>query len=619
MPLDESGKPKLHPVKNLLTASTPELIASLDHPNLTVRLNATQLLVHRADKSATPPLAEAVKAGSEYSKAHALWVLSRLGKLDESLLGRATRDPSPLVRTHAQRILTEQNDWNGSQRKWAIESLADPSADVRRAAAQALAAHPGAANVEPLLLLRRTVPPEDTHLLHVVRMALRDQFRHDATAKAIAARAWDAAQTSDLADVCPGVHTEAAAKFLANVLMQTPNGSSTRKDYMHAVVRYGSADDRATIGGIIRDRFANVPGTQAGFLKIVHQALAERGEKLGPAELKLAEEIIPVLLASNSAGRVQDAIDLSQSLRLPSTLEPLLNTIRMHKGNAAIRGSAIAAVVAIDANKSQAPLAALLVDDKEDLAVREQIAQALAGTNQPAAHETLIRALNRARRGSSPPSPSAWPVRRKAAKSSSTPSPSAKRRRACLQDRGLVLKLQQAKVAKLDERLASLTKGLPAADQKLLELLGARKSRFDAGKWDAAQGQAVFQKHCAACHQVANQGAKIGPQLDGIGVRGVDRLLEDILDPSRNVDQAFRTTSLELENGRFLTGLLLREEGETLVMADAQGKDVRVQKANVVNRGVGPLSPMPANFWEQIPEEDFHRMMAYLLAQRPKN
>src|SRR5205823_10926599 len=83
-----------------------------------------------------------------------------------------------------------------------------------------------------------------------------------------------------------------------------------------------------------------------------------------------------------------------------------------------------------------------------------------------------------------------------------------------LQDRGLVLKLQQAKVAKLDDRLVSLTKGLPAADQKLQDLLGARKAAFDAGKWDIAAGQAIFQKHCAACHQIANQGSKIGPQLD---------------------------------------------------------------------------------------------------------
>jgi hypothetical protein len=32
---------------------------------------------------------------------------------------------------------------------------------------------------------------------------------------------------------------------------------------------------------------------------------------------------------------------------------------------------------------------------------------------------------------------------------------------------------------------------------------------------------------------------------------------------------------------------------------------------------VSPLSPMPANFAEQVPEADFHHLMAYLLALRP--
>ena len=35
---------------------------------------------------------------------------------------------------------------------------------------------------------------------------------------------------------------------------------------------------------------------------------------------------------------------------------------------------------------------------------------------------------------------------------------------------------------------------------------------------------------------------EIAPHLDGIGNRGLERLLEDVLDPNRNVDQLFRAT-----------------------------------------------------------------------------
>ena len=55
------------------------------------------------------------------------------------------------------------------------------------------------------------------------------------------------------------------------------------------------------------------------------------------------------------------------------------------------------------------------------------------------------------------------------------------------------------------------------------------------------------------------------------------------------------------------------------VLADAQGKEVRVPKKAVEERTVSPLSPMPANFADQVPEADFNHLMAFLLAQRAKS
>jgi len=118
---------------------------------------------------------------------------------------------------------------------------------------------------------------------------------------------------------------------------------------------------------------------------------------------------------------------------------------------------------------------------------------------------------------------------------------------------------------------------------------------------------------------IANKGSKIGPQLDGIGIRGLDRLLEDILDPSRNVDQAFRTTSITLNDGKIVSGLFLREDGEVLVLADDKGKEVRVAKETVDRKTTLQLSPMPANFGDQIIEADMVHLLAYLLEQRVKN
>src|SRR5262249_16225717 len=181
----------------------------------------------------------------------------------------------------------------------------------------------------------------------------------------------------------------------------------------------------------------------------------------------------------------------------------------------------------------------------------------------------------------------------------------------------VALGLKQAKSPMVAERVAKLTRGIMPADQKLQELLKRRRDGFAAAKTDLNLGAKAFEKHCANCHQIASKGSKIGPQLDGIGLRGVERLLEDTLDPSRNVDQAFRSTVLTLKNGQTVIGLQLRAEGEVPGLADAQGKEVRIAKNTGDERAISPVSPMPANFADQMTEAEFYHLLAYLLAQRP--
>ncbi len=148
------------------------------------------------------------------------------------------------------------------------------------------------------------------------------------------------------------------------------------------------------------------------------------------------------------------------------------------------------------------------------------------------------------------------------------------------------------------------------------QLLVARRDIYLKAKPDIDKGAKVFEKSCAICHRIADKGQKIGPQLDGIGIRGLDRLLEDVLDPNRNVDQAFRSTKIQTKGGKLIGGLVLREEGEVIVLADDQGKEVRIEKKDVDERSLTQLSPMPANFATQISEDDLNHLMAYLLTQR---
>jgi putative heme-binding domain-containing protein len=185
-----------------------------------------------------------------------------------------------------------------------------------------------------------------------------------------------------------------------------------------------------------------------------------------------------------------------------------------------------------------------------------------------------------------------------------------------LQERSVTISLESSGLPGVADRIAAQLKGLPPADQKLSALYASRRNGFRRANANPGPGAQVFEKHCAVCHQIGGKGARVGPQLDGIGSRGVDRLMEDVLDPNRNVDQTFRVTNLALKNGQIVSGLLLREEGEVLIIADSQGKEVRVPKSSVEERSISPLSPMPANLTDQITEADFFRLMAFLLSRR---
>ncbi|NIP93377.1 MAG: c-type cytochrome, partial [Akkermansiaceae bacterium] len=104
-------------------------------------------------------------------------------------------------------------------------------------------------------------------------------------------------------------------------------------------------------------------------------------------------------------------------------------------------------------------------------------------------------------------------------------------------------------------------------------LIKSRIEGFAKAKPSTTRGHTVFQTHCAACHQVAGQGGFLGPQLDGIGKRGVSRLCEDILDPNRNVDAHFYLTTLKLVDGTNTAGFIRGESGAVLDLVDAAGRN----------------------------------------------
>ncbi|MEZ6126352.1 MAG: c-type cytochrome [Planctomycetaceae bacterium] len=164
------------------------------------------------------------------------------------------------------------------------------------------------------------------------------------------------------------------------------------------------------------------------------------------------------------------------------------------------------------------------------------------------------------------------------------------------------------------DRVTALVTALPdtSADNAQLAADLLRQARLFTG--DASGGKAIFDRHCRTCHRRGGSGELIGPQLDGIEARGRARLLEDIIQPNRNVDVAFRTSVLVLNDGRVVSGIVRETPGSSMqTVFGSDGKPQNVLNSDIEERRDSNLSLMPANVASQLKPEEMLLLIEWLM------
>ncbi len=358
--------------------------------------------------------------------------------------------------------------------------------------------------------------------------------------------------------------------------------------------------------------------TTALFLAYQRGMQLKGGLRFDKADLDFAQQLVSKGLADTDPFTIQRCFDIATGLRLKSGFDPVAAFAARKDRHENQRAAAFAAMLALDAKAAIPQIGNVLDDASQPVAAREKAAQALGAAGSPEALKLLVAVIEKAPARMQTVIAAALVGKPEGAELLLKTVAAGKASGRLLQNRIVQTKLRESRLPKVDERIAELTKGLPTADQRMTQLMSQRRAGYSKAKTDLKLGALAFKNNCAICHQMRGEGAKVGPQLDGIGGRGLDRLLEDILDPSRNVDQAMRSTTLYLKDTRTVSGLVLREEGDVIVIADVQGKEQRVPKADVEDRKISLLSPMPANMADTIKEADFYNLMAFLLEQKTK-
>ena len=134
-------------------------------------------------------------------------------------------------------------------------------------------------------------------------------------------------------------------------------------------------------------------------------------------------------------------------------------------------------------------------------------------------------------------------------------------------------------------------------------------TRLENGNRD--RGMKIFEKNCASCHIMFGRGGKIGPDLTGSDRKNINYLLENILAPSASVAQNYQVSVIVLNDGRFLSGVIVNENQRTLSL---QTKDslLTIDLTTVEERRKTKDSLMPNGILNPLTDEEVIDLFSFL-------
>ena len=134
-------------------------------------------------------------------------------------------------------------------------------------------------------------------------------------------------------------------------------------------------------------------------------------------------------------------------------------------------------------------------------------------------------------------------------------------------------------------------------------------------------GKALFSSlGCVQCHQLGTEGAAFGPNLAGVLTRwkgDPSAVLEQILDPSKIIDEKFRAQSLDIGEENNVVGLVLSEDAEQLTLQSGPSAALiqKIKKTAIKSRTPQEGSLMPGGLLNLVNKEQILDLLAYLFAE----
>ncbi|MBM83050.1 MAG: dehydrogenase [Planctomycetaceae bacterium] len=169
---------------------------------------------------------------------------------------------------------------------------------------------------------------------------------------------------------------------------------------------------------------------------------------------------------------------------------------------------------------------------------------------------------------------------------------------------------------KLSQRLAEVWGEIRDTSEEKKQLIDELRKSLTPEKLKAAdlsRGRLAFEKTCSVCHTLYGRGKNVGPDLTGGNRKNLEYLLENIVDPSASVAANFRSSTIRLDGGQVINGVVLTTTDKTVTIQTKQ-ETLTVDAGDIEAIRQTKLSLMPDGVLKTLDANAIRDLFAYLMS-----
>ena len=152
---------------------------------------------------------------------------------------------------------------------------------------------------------------------------------------------------------------------------------------------------------------------------------------------------------------------------------------------------------------------------------------------------------------------------------------------------------------------------------KMADFVGFDIVKLEHDEPTVMRGMQAFMKaRCNQCHVIAGHGIGLGPELTKVAeqYKGA-KLLQQLVEPSSEINKKFQTYRFQLDSGRTLTGVIVKEDPDAYhVVANLLiPHDVKqIAKDDVARMQASKVSSMPVGLVDVLTKKEIYDLVAFL-------